>query len=82
MTNNTVLTFYVKTMAAQGLWPLVAIWPEHLNDKQYAQYLRANELYLAIQTEVSLMDYHSARIFWSNHVPTSRPFPLHLFTTH
>ena len=79
---NTVLTFYVKTMATQGLWPLVAIWPEHLTDKQYSEYLRANELYLAIQKEVSRMNYNDARTFWSNHSPASRPFPQFLFTAH
>ena len=76
---NTVLTFYIKTMSSQGLWPLVGIWPEHLTEKQYEEYLRANELYLAIQKEVSLMTYNDALIFWSNHVPASRPFPEFLF---
>ena len=76
---NTVLTFYIKTMSSQGLWSLVGIWPEQLNDKQYVEYLRANELYLAIQKEVSLMTYNDALIFWSNHVPASRPFPEFLF---
>ncbi len=78
---NTVLTFYIKTMSSQGLWPLVGIWPEHLTDKQYEEYLRANELYLAIQKEVSLMTYNDALIFWSNHVP-QRPFPEFLFIKH
>ena len=76
---NTVLTFYTKTMSNQGLWQWVGIWPEHLTDKQYDEYIRANELYLAIQREVQLMEYRDAQLFWANYVPTAHPFPSFLF---
>lgn len=78
---HTIPIFLAKTMSAQGLWRFIGIWPEYLTDKQYAEYLRANELYLALQKEVSRMTYKAARTFWSNHVP-QRPFPQFLFTLH
>ncbi len=78
---NTILTFYIKTMSSQGLWPLVAIWPEHLDEKQYEDYLRANDIYVAIQREVQNMTWTEARTFWANHVPRTHPFPSFLFVT-
>ena len=76
---NTVLTFYTKTMTTQGLWPYVGIWPEHLTDKQYETYIRANEMYLAIQKEISFMELSTARAFWGNYIPCPHPFPSFLF---
>jgi hypothetical protein len=76
---NTTLTFYIKTMSSQSLWPLVYMWPDYSTLEEYEAHIRACDLYNALLKELSAYTEKEALDFWNTHVPNPHPFPSFLF---